>query len=179
VSQPNYSKQIGDVQSLRQIGYEEDPSPVMLLCHGRGPASTHPAVLKFGEDTVQNYVWACRDGDIPDDDEILQNMIWKSKLVLMLCCEGGKFLKDYLSEQGNNKPDILMYDCEIAIRVPHAVFVFLLINVIASDDRVLRDPYPRDVCIAVKDGITTILNIVVNTCSQQSQKGASPLPCVR
>jgi hypothetical protein len=178
---PNYLKKLVNEESLPDIAADPPPPVTFLLCHGvkrnltkslpydPEPVEEHPAFLFFSEDENDpNIVYASRsvtlpDGEkkyVPDEAVILHNLIQKTGLVVILCCAGDNILEDYLSERGNDIPDILVYKCEVSTKLTHAILVALLINLIDSDDRVLKDPAPEEVYNAVRNGIVTILKIV-------------------
>ena len=163
VNVPNYSKVLCDVKGLCDVIRSQvdvnEPSPVtFLFCHGcrRGK---YPASLNFGEERFKHDVWARRK-DSPERGTILQDLIYKSKLVLMMCCNGDQILQDYLVEQGNDIPDILMYNCGNVSKTSVAIFMALLMNLIDSDDRIVTDPCEDNVYFVVRDSIITILKIV-------------------
>lgn len=181
VDKPNYQKSIVDVKMLINIPLEatelRQVSPVkFLFCHGSGRTSSEPAYLNFGEEQFNHRVWACKKRMLDDGTKVkepsmspccLHDLVTKSygkvctpQLVIMMCCGGDEILEDYLSENGNNIPDILMYKCKEARRTTHHIFVILLINLIDSDERVSKDPSPQDLHGTVKNGIITIFKIV-------------------
>jgi hypothetical protein len=201
VSRPNYSKELCDLKTLKStimVNDENGPSSVtFLFCRGSRRGSDYPAFLSFGEDRVKHIVWACRKNK-PKRDVILQDLIYKSKLVLMMCCSGDEILQDYLAEQGNKIPDILFYNCEIVLKTTHVIFLALLISLIDSDERLRRNPYEDDVCLVVRDGIITILKIVkwcnndknelwnfllevgcISTYESENRKQGLPIPVTR
>jgi hypothetical protein len=181
VKKPNYTKQLVNLTGLSQIVFDQDDmhevSPVkFFFCHGSGRTSSEPAFINFGEEIFDHRVWACKKRTLDNGTEVsrpnnrscIHDLITKTplgkvytpQLVIMMCCAGNEILEDYLSEQGNNIPDILVYKCESARRLTHHIFVILLINLLDSDDRVLKDPSPEDLHGAVKNGIITIFKIV-------------------
>ena len=201
VNVPNYSKVLCDVKGLADIIHTHtdlhEPSPVtFLFCHGcrRGK---YPASLNFGEERFKHDVWARRQGS-PAKGTILQDLIHKSKLVLMMSCAGDEILQDYLAEQGNDIPDILMYNCGNVSKNSIAIFMALLMNLIESDDRLAKDPCENDVYFVVRDSIITILKIVkwcsndrdqllnllfemgcMSTWQEEKQKQGLPIPTKR
>jgi hypothetical protein len=181
VREPNYRKELVNVDTLPFITVDIVPAVTFLLCHGSQrnvrksvpydpePVEEHPALLSFSEDEDDpNVVYTSRsvtlpDGEkkrVPEDAVILHKLINKTRLAVILCCAGDHILEDYLSERGNDIPDILVYKCKVATKLTHAIFVALLINLMDSDDRVLKDPDPEKVYNAVRNGIVTIFKIV-------------------
>jgi hypothetical protein len=178
---PNYLKKLVNEESLPDIAADTPPPVTFLLCHGikrnvsqsvaGQPESIeeHPAFLFFSEDENDpNIVYASRSVTLPDGEKkyvpsgavVLHDLIQKTGLAVILCCAGDHILEDYLSERGNDIPDILVYKCGVATKLTHVILVTLLINLMDSDDRVLKDPAPEEVCNAVRNGIITIFQIV-------------------
>ncbi len=178
---PNYQKELVNVENLPYSIRNVFPPVTFLLCHGSGRKVTesvasdgelwseHPALLVFSEDENDpNIVYASRSVTLPDGEKkdmprgavILHDLIRETRLVVIMCCAGNHILEDYLSERGNDIPDILVYKCEIATKLTHAIFVNLLINLMDSDDRILKDPDSDELYNIVKNGIVTILKFV-------------------
>jgi len=178
---PNYLKKLVCEESLPDITVNIPPPVTFLLCHGVKRTVTkslpdapelveeHPAFLFFSEDENDpNIVYASRSVTLPDggkkrvrsDAVVLHDLIRDTRLAVIMSCAGDHILEDYLSERGNDIPDILVYKCKVATKLTHAIFVALLINLMDSDDRVLKDPAPEEVYNAVRNGIVTIFKIV-------------------
>jgi len=177
VNKANYQKDIVNLHKLETIAVEDEVVPVkFIFCHGTGRTSSEPACLNFGEEQFDHRVWACKKRVLDDGTEVkkpiisiccLHDLVTKTygkvctpQLVIMMCCAGNEILEDYLSENGNNIPDILFYKCTQARRTTHHIFVLLLINLLDSDERLLQDPSPEDLHGTVKNGIITIFKIV-------------------
>jgi hypothetical protein len=143
---------------------------MFLFCHGSKRTSNHPAFLKFGEerhvdDGQKRYVWAGSNEDSPQDAVFLSQLIDKSGVVFLMCCNGGQIVEDYVSEMSEDMqldkiPDILFYNREEVIVVSHIILMALFMNLIDSDSRIREDPPPNKLYMAVKDAIITILQIV-------------------
>lgn len=178
---PNYLKKLVNEESLPDIAADPPPPVTFLLCHGvqrnvtkslaynAEPVEEHPAFLFFSEDENDpNIVYAARSVTLPDGEKkyvpsgavVLHDLIQQTRLAVILCCAGDNILDDYLSERGNDIPDILVYKCAVATKLTHAIFVALLINLMDSDDRVLKNPAPEEVYNAVRNSIVTIFKIV-------------------
>ena len=179
VHRDNYVKKLCDMQTVAEAivhcNYEYGPAPVMFLfCHGSKRTSDTPAFLKFGEerhvdDGQTRYVWAGSndetDADGWEDAVFLSQLIDKSGVVFLMCCNGDQIVEDYVSEMSermelDNIPDILFYNREKVIVCSHMILMALFMNLIDSDSRIGRDPSPNELYMAVKDAIITILQIV-------------------
>jgi hypothetical protein len=176
VHRDNYVKKLCDMQTvaaaIEHCNYEYGPATLMFLnCHGSKRTSNHPAFLKFGEerhvdDGQTRYVWAgSNDEDSPEDAVFLSQLIDESGVVFLMCCNGDQIVEDYVSEmsecmQLHKIPDILFFNHENVIVSSPSIFMTLFMNLIDSDSRIRRDPYPNELYMAAKDAIITILQIV-------------------
>lgn len=160
--QVNYSKEICSVHSLHKLFWSiapEQPLPVMFLfCHGSRKHEEHEtsSFINFGEDDRNEIL--IKQSQLKDI--CLHDVIRSSKLVCIMCCAGDQILRDYLSEQNDEIPDILYYNCELVKHMTHSIFLALLIKIIDSDVSVIHDPSPQFLYMGVKRSIQSILFIV-------------------
>jgi hypothetical protein len=176
VHRDNYVKKLCDMQTvaaaIEHCNYEYGPAPMMFLCcHGSKRTSNHPAFLKFGEerhvdDGQTRYVWAgSNDRDSPEDAVFLSQLIDKSGVVFLMCCNGDQIVEDYVSEMSEGMElhkirDILFFNHENVFVGSPSIFMTLFMNLIDSDNRIRRDPYPNELYMAAKDAIITILQFL-------------------
>lgn len=199
VGVPNYVKEVCDVRTVSRAiednrdcytEHEYGPAPVtFILCHG-GPRPTDgsggkPACLLFGEDRHTSYgenrrVWA----RYPENDDYLvsywgdqvylEDLIKTSKMAILMCCHGDQIVQDYVAEQTEEMrvheiPDILFYNCGEVHKTTHMILMALLMNLIDSDNRLLKDPTPDELHEVVQTCTMTILKIV-KWCSDDINK---------
>jgi hypothetical protein len=185
---PNYVKELCDVHSFKTIIENKDYTPAtvsFLLCHGCPRSEDEPAYLNFcdNEDDYEhheqdmavttNRVWACKpqqsNGDRVlaywSEQVFLQDLIGRSKMVVLMCCYGNQIVEDYVSEMTtsqmiNKIPDILYYDDKLVPKTTHIILLALLINLIDSDDTLDNDPPTDKLYSVVKRSSITILKIV-------------------
>jgi hypothetical protein len=132
---------------------------IFIFAHGNEKDEFHkePSYLTFHEELDEFAVYAKRNGE---GSICLHDVIRNSNFVFLMCCSGNNILEDYLSEQGNDIPDILYYDCDLVLQLTHAIFVGWLIKIMDSNSIIIRNPYPDEIYRGVRHSVRSILYIV-------------------
>ena len=185
VTTPFYEKRLLKLRTLNEIEDDEDDlddletmgetkgiknlkskrsSVTFIFCHGGGRPPGYPdipAVLNFAEQPDQNYVWACDNDCLPSSSCVtLHDLIYAADVVFLMCCHGDAILKDYILEQRNGIPDIVMFNCGEVLKVTAVILVGLLMQILDSDEGIGQNPSPKVLKEAVMRCIQTILNVV-------------------
>jgi hypothetical protein len=132
---------------------------IFIFAHGneRDKFNKVPAYLTFREEPDEFEVHAKRNGE---ESVCLHDVIRNSNFVFLMCCAGNDILEDYLSEQGNDIPDILYYNCDLVLQITHAIFVGWLIKIMDSNSIIVKNPYPDEIYRGVRHSVRKILYLV-------------------
>jgi len=164
----NYSKQLVDLNYLRNLeNLEENPSPVTFIFgHGTENDGFQSACINFNDnDDIHWRVWSAAD----DSDEgpvqdrvLLKEVMGKTALVFLMCCNGGSIVSNFNSanDEMDAWPDILYYDFRTVNTLTNEIVVALLIKILSTDYSLDKDPDSAALHSAVEASILVIFALV-------------------